>query len=941
MPRPFAAVIVLFGLLGLVACNGTSTHQNNEPALQSITVSPPNASLSAGQQQQFSATANYSDGTSKDMSKSASWSSSDTTVATIDSSGIATAVKAGTVSITAAIQSKKGNSSLVVNAATTSLAITETDGTNPITGGGASVLIDGVPVGTIDTSGSLTVSVSPGSHAVIVLDSGARGDLAVTAAANVTTQATVTMIESDAAFAPGLPTIPQISNGVFDYTDGTKNPITVQYFDQAGAPVTLSATTAAYLNAATGSIVDLSSYTSLSGNTLSIDLLAALNTLGSDGSSIAANGPFLIEADVRGSNSVPYSAAGRFELGVYSVKGSISAPPSNPSLPVGNVTVTFRKHSSKISFQATSDSGGAFSIGGVPSGEYDVKASVTSGATTYNVIGTSLIQSNVAVAVVPLGPIDIANSVRSVTTTVTGNAKARHSPSRADLERRRHITRHNSRRVKADSVPATGPYGDSIVATAAGQDFPVTTSAVYTIPQGTQSVSVVYQVCTEEYPYYVETQSQFNDLWSIVAVDAQGSVVVSDNHNVNEQLFNPPIWQGDGCTAVVQPVLDISASTANGDTTVTLTISATDIGDDLLPTTVSAIVTQPGQFSIKTFDLDDFDVVAASDCTSTISNDTSNIAVCETANDGDYISIPPSGAHNRFLRPATAILDFPADMPVTVTNVELDIVDLSGNVLDKVFNEAPGGVVQQPDAKTLMFSITYQSTSPGGTLLVSVPDSINYSLKVSGTQGGNSVNATQDLAIFNTLWSAVGGGVTVGRYGYRDPGGDDWARQATISWFNSNSGLLTRYDDISGEHGRNLGHKTHGKGIEFDIFQFSSLDSSGGLNNYNALKTAALKAGGGDADSISVVANWVQANRSGIDALNGDTSVVSTRSGLGTGSGVLPDGWLKAAMLSGTLPLTNGSSVDLGLGSSAKWAPSKPVAFDTGHNSHIHVSLTF
>lgn len=64
----------------------------DDVTLESITVSNADTddSISEGSTEQFTATGNYSDGTPKDLTSSVTWTSSDETVATIDTSGLAT-----------------------------------------------------------------------------------------------------------------------------------------------------------------------------------------------------------------------------------------------------------------------------------------------------------------------------------------------------------------------------------------------------------------------------------------------------------------------------------------------------------------------------------------------------------------------------------------------------------------------------------------------------------------------------------------------------------------------------------------------------------------------------------------------------------------------------------------------------------------------------------
>jgi uncharacterized repeat protein (TIGR02543 family) len=89
--------------------------------LSSITVTPANPTIAPGLTQQFTATGHYSDGSTQDITTTAIWSSSTTSVAVISnatgSNGLATAVAAGSSTITAISGSIPGSTTLTVNAA--------------------------------------------------------------------------------------------------------------------------------------------------------------------------------------------------------------------------------------------------------------------------------------------------------------------------------------------------------------------------------------------------------------------------------------------------------------------------------------------------------------------------------------------------------------------------------------------------------------------------------------------------------------------------------------------------------------------------------------------------------------------------------------------------------------------------------------------------------
>ena len=71
------------------------------PTLVSIAVTPASASVAQGATQQFTATGTYTDGSAQNLTSTAAWNSATPSVATINTTGLATGVAGGTSSITA------------------------------------------------------------------------------------------------------------------------------------------------------------------------------------------------------------------------------------------------------------------------------------------------------------------------------------------------------------------------------------------------------------------------------------------------------------------------------------------------------------------------------------------------------------------------------------------------------------------------------------------------------------------------------------------------------------------------------------------------------------------------------------------------------------------------------------------------------------------------
>lgn len=102
-------------LLIFAGCGGGGS----DPArLVSIALDPTNPSIAVGVNQQFTATGTYSDSTTKDLTSSVTWNSSNKSVATVGTFGLAIPVAAGTTTITASLGAISGTTNLTVTTAT-------------------------------------------------------------------------------------------------------------------------------------------------------------------------------------------------------------------------------------------------------------------------------------------------------------------------------------------------------------------------------------------------------------------------------------------------------------------------------------------------------------------------------------------------------------------------------------------------------------------------------------------------------------------------------------------------------------------------------------------------------------------------------------------------------------------------------------------------------
>lgn len=166
--------------------------------VQSITITPQSTTVPIGQTLQLSVTATYSDGISRPLTSGISWSSTNTSAATVDQLGLVRGIAAGTTSIRATVGSLAAVSSISVPAATlqslttspsaSSIQVTQTvqlsltgsysDGGNRAVTSGATWSSSNTAVAIVDQSG-LVRGVAPGSAIVSASANGRIGTASI------------------------------------------------------------------------------------------------------------------------------------------------------------------------------------------------------------------------------------------------------------------------------------------------------------------------------------------------------------------------------------------------------------------------------------------------------------------------------------------------------------------------------------------------------------------------------------------------------------------------------------------------------------------------------------------------------------------------------------------------------------------------------------------
>ena len=158
--RSVLALGLLFLFGALAACNGDGSNAR----LRSIAVSPAQSTVTLGTSQQLSVRGTYSDGSTKDVTAQAVFSSQSPAVATVAAGGVATGVTAGTATVTATVASLTGTATVTV--AVSSVAVLHAAPDAP----DVNVLVDGKAAvsGLAFGQGTAPLTLGTGAHTLAV-----------------------------------------------------------------------------------------------------------------------------------------------------------------------------------------------------------------------------------------------------------------------------------------------------------------------------------------------------------------------------------------------------------------------------------------------------------------------------------------------------------------------------------------------------------------------------------------------------------------------------------------------------------------------------------------------------------------------------------------------------------------------------------------------------
>ncbi len=789
------------------------------------------------------------------------------------------------------------------------------DPDNPA-GAGVTIKLDGVTVGVTSNDGTLDIVTNKSKFnlkAYIPFYVGAN----LTIDKSELTNSTVDIIMDSEGLIEKVDIVSsQVKNNVLP-VDFEK--FEMQLYDENGKKVGIT------------EIHDI--YIDLGEDGTATESIDALFSLAKDGSIIAEKKEQLrailqshvglVEMVILGVNTdeeSSYRGIASFYVGKYNIEGSLIAPPSNPNLKLSNIPIAAKQLNYELTFETISDIQGNFTFEKMPAGNYEFQISTMENGVLYSATAHLNLSKDTQVNITLLSAMDSVDGVTGITEySLSKDSDNFNEPGSPRIKRSPDIGKIS----KGSYLTAQINNGcQEIFVSSGNQNVMYQNSKVYNVSKGTKKVILKYMVYTAEYPYYVLSRSEYDDVW-MVKLQTGSQSLFSISRSVNSQVSVEPVWHTDGSTGIIQEKYDVSNLTVNADLKLFLTIGAKNVGDSLLDTEVAACVSLDDQKQIDILEIKGYPTV------NTIKNIKTVVSV-------------PNQAKNFYPFRFELTIDNKSLLKITKDDVVVSLLDLSGGL---ILNNPEINVEIRNSAQkivTLIVDTNYSSKD----FKPIASDKIRYQFTVTAVDSdGLSFTDTDESKVLTAMCRMP---QNIDRYSYRDKGGDDWCRRSLYNWLNANSQKITKINDISGEHGFDIGHtSTHEAGLDMDIFHFTTLgNADSGHQNFNNFRNYVIDALNSKSStresSLKTVKQFILAERQGLSTLAADYMVQKILMFLGEENGEskaesrLYYGWARDLLKNGTTTNLDGKVLDLGIG---KWNPSGKIKPATGHDHHHHVEF--
>ena len=367
--------------------------------VESIALTPPDPSLPKGMTRVLMATATLSDGTTEAVSSPAEWTSSDESVATVNSAGVVTAIALGTTTISVSVAGVTGATKItVVGASLVSIGVTPAAPTvvkgltKQFTAMGS--YSDGT---LLDLTNQVTWASNSSLVAAISNAGGSRGLAAASGVGSTSISATYNGVSGSTTLTVSAATL--VSIGVTPAAPAVAKGLTRQ-FTAMGT----------YTDASTQNLTTAATWASSDTTKATIS-----NAAGSEGlASTAAVGSTSISATlngITGTSVLTVGAATLVSIGVTPATPSVAKGLTRQFMAVGsytdastqNLTATATwasSDSTKVTISNATGSQGLASAGNIGSASISATYTGVSGSTTLTVSAATL----VSIAVTPAAP---------------------------------------------------------------------------------------------------------------------------------------------------------------------------------------------------------------------------------------------------------------------------------------------------------------------------------------------------------------------------------------------------------------------------------------------------------------------------------------------------------------------------------------------------------
>jgi uncharacterized protein YjdB len=390
-------------LLAAAGCGGSSSMSSGSTTkvLSSIATSPATADLAVGATEQFTAQATYNDGSTADVTSSATWADANGKVATITSSGLATGVAAGSTTVTASMGALSGTADLTIAAQAKTLATIAVSPANATIAAGATQQFAAKATYSDGSTADVTTSAAWVSSKPAVASISAAGLATALSSGSTTVTATMTGVSGTAAV-----TVPQ-----------PPPPVTVTSIAVTPPTATIAAgatqqfvATATYSDGTTGNVTTTAAWTSSK---------PTVATVASGLATSLAAGSSTLTATLNG-------IKGTATLTVTPILSSIAVTPNPAAIEVGatqqfTATATYSDSSTKVvsaTWKSTNTGVATVNTTGLATG---VAAGPTTVTATFNGVSGSatLTVTATTISISPNPASFVAGATQQFTATAT------------------------------------------------------------------------------------------------------------------------------------------------------------------------------------------------------------------------------------------------------------------------------------------------------------------------------------------------------------------------------------------------------------------------------------------------------------------------------------------------------------------------------------------